>query len=114
VADRRKSRVAHLSLQAALSVGVIATLAGCLTPDDITAHHARTTLGRAGEQTHQVTSGETVYHIAREYGVSQDELMAANRLSRAQDLYVGEILIIPGQRLSDASALGIPEGWSVA
>jgi murein DD-endopeptidase MepM/ murein hydrolase activator NlpD len=92
----------------------VAAIAGCLTPVDAPRYGAPASLGLTGEQTHQVASGETVYHIAREYGVSQDRLMAANRLSRAQDLYVGEILIIPGQRLSDASALGIPEGWSVA
>jgi murein DD-endopeptidase MepM/ murein hydrolase activator NlpD len=40
--------------------------------------------------------------------------MAVNRLSRPQDLYVGEILIIPGPRQADASALGIPEGWPIA
>jgi murein DD-endopeptidase MepM/ murein hydrolase activator NlpD len=43
-----------------------------------------------------VAAGETVYHIAQEYGVSVSRLMAANGLSDPRDLRVGQTLVIPG------------------
>jgi murein DD-endopeptidase MepM/ murein hydrolase activator NlpD len=46
--------------------------------------------------THVVRSGETVYHIANEYGVSAGRLMTANGLSDPRELRVGQILTIPG------------------
>ena len=44
---------------------------------------------------HQVTSGQTLYGIARANGVTVRELAAANGLSEARPLTVGEELIIP-------------------
>jgi murein DD-endopeptidase MepM/ murein hydrolase activator NlpD len=46
--------------------------------------------------THVVRSGETVYHIANEYGVSAGRLMTANGLSDPRELRVGQVLTIPG------------------
>ena len=46
--------------------------------------------------THVVRSGETVYHIANEYGVSVGRLMTANGLSDPRELRVGQVLTIPG------------------
>jgi murein DD-endopeptidase MepM/ murein hydrolase activator NlpD len=65
------------------------------------------------ERTHRVAPGETVYHIAHQYGVSTDRLMAANSLGDARDLRVGQILVIPGHPLSSASLLDVPDVWSV-
>jgi len=45
---------------------------------------------------HTVVAGETIYHIAQEYGVSVGRLMAANGLSDAHDLRVGQSIVIPG------------------
>jgi murein DD-endopeptidase MepM/ murein hydrolase activator NlpD len=46
--------------------------------------------------THVVVAGETLYHIAGEYGVSVGRLMAANGLSDPRELRVGQVLTIPG------------------
>ncbi len=60
---------------------------------------APSTYTRAGLQrpvTHVVVAGETVYHIANEYGVSVGRLMTANGLSDPRELRVGQVLTIPG------------------
>ena len=62
-------------------------------------------------RTHTVAPGETVYHIARQYGVSPGTLMAANGLSDARNLAVGQILVIPGHPLAAASITGVPDEW---
>ncbi len=46
--------------------------------------------------THVVVAGDTVYHIANEYGVSVGRLMVANGLSDPRELRVGQVLTIPG------------------
>jgi murein DD-endopeptidase MepM/ murein hydrolase activator NlpD len=63
------------------------------------------------QQTHTVARGETVYRIAREYGVSSSQLMVANGLSDPRNLEVGQILVIPGHRIASASVMGDP--WLV-
>jgi murein DD-endopeptidase MepM/ murein hydrolase activator NlpD len=109
VAERRKQHFAGLSL-AALGLGVLMELAGCATPK-ATAPSSGATSARG---THTVSRGETIYHIAREYGVSPGSLMAANHLTHPEELYVDEVLVIPGRRMSDASVLGFSDPWSVA
>ena len=52
--------------------------------------------------THVVRSGETVYHIANEYGVSAGRLMTANGISDPRELRVGQTLTIPGAYRSPA------------
>jgi len=54
-----------------------------------------------------VLAGETVYHIAQTYGVSVARLMAANGLSDARDLRVGQSLVIPGSYRADSGASGV-------
>jgi murein DD-endopeptidase MepM/ murein hydrolase activator NlpD len=46
--------------------------------------------------THKVEKGQTLYRIARAYGLTVDELMAANNLDDPRELKVGETLAIPG------------------
>ena len=53
-------------------------------------------IGSRRAATHVVAPGETVYHIANEYGVSVGRLMAANGLSDPRELRVGQVLTIPG------------------
>jgi murein DD-endopeptidase MepM/ murein hydrolase activator NlpD len=60
---------------------------------------------------HMVQRGETIYCIARTYGVSPASLMAANGLSDPRKLLAGQILIIPAYRRS--SALGLSSPWPV-
>ncbi|MGH7918279.1 MAG: peptidoglycan DD-metalloendopeptidase family protein [Candidatus Binataceae bacterium] len=45
---------------------------------------------------HRVEAGETIYHIAREYGIAPERLMALNGISDPRALHIGEELIIPG------------------
>lgn len=46
--------------------------------------------------TYTVRRGDTLYRISQRYGVSVSRLMAANRLTGAGELSVGEVLTIPG------------------
>lgn len=48
-------------------------------------------------KTHTVRSGETLYAIARRYGVAGHELIAANRLDNPNVLKVDQKLVIPRQ-----------------
>ncbi|MBN1119933.1 MAG: LysM peptidoglycan-binding domain-containing protein [Anaerolineae bacterium] len=49
-----------------------------------------------GTVIHVVQWGETLYKIAKQYGVSQANIMAANSLASADRIYAGQQLIIPG------------------
>ncbi|WP_010258419.1 M23 family metallopeptidase [Treponema primitia] len=44
---------------------------------------------------HRVTRGETLYGIARQYGVSMQTLLSANGLSERYTLKIGDVLHIP-------------------
>ena len=46
---------------------------------------------------HEVRDGETLYAIARTYGVSVDALMDANRIETPELLLPGTVLTVPGQ-----------------
>ena len=45
---------------------------------------------------HKVARGETVGKIATRYGVDADAIISANKLASANDLQVGELLLVPG------------------
>jgi murein DD-endopeptidase MepM/ murein hydrolase activator NlpD len=45
---------------------------------------------------HKVEKGQTLYRIARTYGLTVDELMAANGIDDPTTLQVGQELLIPG------------------
>src|SRR5258708_1710502 len=85
---RRISR-ACVMLALALSIAI----AGC---GDSTPPSTSLPIGSRRAATHVVAPGETVYHIATEYGVSVGRLMAANGLSDPRELQVGQVLTIPG------------------
>lgn len=51
---------------------------------------------RTGSGTHVVASGETMYSLARKYGVSPASIAEANGLSRTAQLAVGQTIRIPG------------------
>lgn len=48
--------------------------------------------------THPVAKGQTLYRIARAYGLTVEELMDANRIDDPRDLKAGELLYVPGAR----------------
>lgn len=63
----------------------------------------------APAQKHRVVSGETGWSISRKYGITPQDLAAANTLDEAMTLRVGQELNIPSRtvtRASDASAPG--------
>jgi lipoprotein NlpD len=45
---------------------------------------------------HKVTAGETLYRIAKTYGLSVEALMAANGIDDGSKLAVGQELVVPG------------------
>jgi lipoprotein NlpD len=45
---------------------------------------------------HRVEKGQTVYRVAKAYGLTVEELMEANQLEDPRELKVGETLLIPG------------------
>ncbi|MBI4227531.1 MAG: peptidoglycan DD-metalloendopeptidase family protein [Candidatus Omnitrophica bacterium] len=51
---------------------------------------------------HRVERGQTVWRIAKTYGVELEALVAANRLADARRVEVGQQLFIPGARRGDA------------
>jgi murein DD-endopeptidase MepM/ murein hydrolase activator NlpD len=62
--------------------------------------------------THVVVAGETLYHIANEYGVSVGRLEAANGLTDPRELRVGQTLTIPGSYR--AASVGVDIASSAA
>lgn len=57
----------------------------------------------AQEQTYVVKRSDTLYGIARRFGVSPGQLADRNGLSRATQVYVGQNLIIPGKAAPPAA-----------
>jgi LysM repeat protein len=47
-------------------------------------------------KTYTVKSGDTLYSIARAYGVTVSALAAANKITNYNLIYVGQVLVIPG------------------
>lgn len=47
-------------------------------------------------QTHTVQAGETLFSIARRYGLTVQQLASANRITNPELIYVGQVLVIPG------------------
>lgn len=86
------------------------TLAGCggTAPSSTGAASAVST-----SRTYTVVRGDTLYAIARRYGVSVGRLMNANGISDPRDLRVGRQLIIPGA-YETASIGAVPPGVETA
>jgi murein DD-endopeptidase MepM/ murein hydrolase activator NlpD len=76
-----------------LALAFSIALSGC---GDSSAPTGNLPSGPQRSVTHVVAPGDTVYHIANEYGVSVGRLMAANGLSDPRELRVGQVLTIPG------------------
>jgi murein DD-endopeptidase MepM/ murein hydrolase activator NlpD len=77
---------------AAFAITLMLVLMGCggASPSSSAAN------GSHQAVTHTVVAGETIYHIANQYGVGVGRLMTANNLSDPHDLRVGQTLVIPG------------------
>ena len=60
---------------------------------------------RAGEERHQVRTGETLAAVAERYGISISALAEANKLQPSDQIFPGESLVIPGTRTDTAPRL---------
>ncbi|MEF3697475.1 LysM peptidoglycan-binding domain-containing protein [Desulfolutivibrio sp.] len=58
-----------------------------------------------GASSHTIQKGDTVSAISSRYGVSPQELMAANNIASPQSLSIGKVLVIPGAETKSAQAL---------
>ncbi len=85
-------------MRAALALCVGLALVGCTPkrvspPVELRADHEEPELIRV---VHTVKPGQNLYRISKAYGMSTDELMAANGISDPTQLSVGQELLIPG------------------
>ena len=60
------------------------------------------TVALAQERTHVVQPGETLFSIARRYGLTVEQLAFANGITNPSLIYAGQVLIIPGGESSAA------------
>lgn len=67
-----------------------------------------TTAVRADSPTHIVAYGETLYSIARQYGISPQALASANGMTTSDWVYAGQRLTIPGTTNDTGAAVSAP------
>jgi murein DD-endopeptidase MepM/ murein hydrolase activator NlpD len=123
VANQFFNRLALLNPRIGLALALALTSAGCAAQTQTapaSAFYRSNSHRSTRTASHTVALGETVYHIAHEYGVSTDDLMSNNGLTDPRDLQVGQVLVIPGAGSDDsalppaaASAFSLPDPWSV-
>lgn len=80
-------------MRPAIALGLL--LAGCVTPQaagKLEAHQEPDLV----TVKHTVEAGQTLFRIARAYGLTVDELMAANALEDPKELKIGQQLWVPG------------------
>jgi LysM repeat protein len=53
----------------------------------------------AQEQIHTLQKGETIYALAKKYGVKEDEILFLNGIEDARRIYVGQKIRIPGKSI---------------
>lgn len=82
---------------------------------------AHITAKRASAKIHVVKSGQTLYEIANQYGLSTKTIALANKLTSPSDLVVGQAIVIPsekgvratsvvtGNRLNQTFTQGLPQ-----
>lgn len=71
-------------------------------------------IAHADNPTHLVTYGETLYSIARQYGVAPADLAAANDITIDSWVYAGQRLVIPGGAGSAESSQGSTASVAIA
>ncbi|MEN6478386.1 MAG: LysM peptidoglycan-binding domain-containing protein [Anaerolineales bacterium] len=57
--------------------------------------HLIVPVGTAPQRTHRVQAGESLSSIAEQYGVTTRSIVQANGLHNANQIYVGQVLVIP-------------------
>jgi lipoprotein NlpD len=124
VANQIFNRLALLKPGIGLAFALVLMSAGCASQAPLapaSASYRSNPRRSVRSASHTVAPGETIYHIAHQYGVSTDSLMAANGVADPRDLRVGQELVIPHGSIDDASeppanatAFSLPDPWSVA
>jgi lipoprotein NlpD len=128
VAKQIFNRLAPLKPGIGLAFTLVLMSAGCASQAPLaptSASYRSNPRHSVRSASHTVAPGETIYHIAHQYGVSTDSLMAANGVADPRDLRVGQALVIPdgidngsiddaSEPPASASTFGLPDPWSVA
>lgn len=60
--------------------------------EDIETEDNRTVLSVNAGKTHTVKSGDTIYSIARQYGLNPKEVMSKNQCGQCNNISVGQII----------------------
>lgn len=60
----------------------------------------------AQTRTHTVQPGETLFSIARRYGLTVEQVAAANGITNPALIYAGQVLVIPGGSAPPSSGMG--------
>ncbi len=99
----------------ALSAAPAAAAPAGVTPAARTVPAQRPAVAASGDVVHQVVAGDTVWAIARRYGVEVDAILAANALARASIIRPGQRLAIPavGGATPTGTAAVSPSGLHV-
>lgn len=89
---------------ARLTAGILvaASLSGCASFGSRSAEPQAAAF-LAGQ--HRVERGDTVFALARRYGVSKEAIRDLNRLDRTYRIHVGQRLLIPGRAAPQVAAL---------
>jgi LysM repeat protein len=67
----------------------------------------------SAQATHLVQPGENLYRIGLQYGLTVDQLLAANNLANPDQVYVGQTLIIPASGTTPSTASSVAGGIHV-
>ncbi|MFO0598590.1 MAG: M23 family metallopeptidase [Myxococcaceae bacterium] len=94
-----------MALRPAIGVLCVALVSGCATTSATSSASPSSARkidlsapAPKGMVTHPVEKGQTLYRIARAYGLSVEELMDANRIDDPRELKAGELLYVPGAK----------------
>lgn len=78
----------------------IAYINGIASPDRLSVGKELSVMQNASGVVVKVVSGDTVSDIARRYGITALDIVKANDLYNASDISVGQILILPGAKVT--------------
>jgi murein DD-endopeptidase MepM/ murein hydrolase activator NlpD len=82
------------------SVDSIVSINKLQSPNNIQVGTNLTIIENASGTIRRVASGDTLWDIARVYGVSVEAIVSANNIEDPKDIKIGQLLIIPGADLS--------------
>ena len=97
----------HLADPARIFTGQRLVIPGAPRPErsaSRTSHERHSDARPPARVVHVVTSGSTVWGIARRYGVSTSAIVAANHLADPSRIFTGQRLVIPGARATSERA----------